>query len=61
MFYLYYANPLAGISEAYRSVLFDGQAPQATTFVMAIVGTTLLSAWGMRSFWIHEKEFADLI
>lgn len=61
MFCLYYLNPLAGISEAYRSVLYDGHAPQITTFLMAAGVTTALGFWGMRSFWIHEKEFADLI
>ncbi len=61
MFFLYYLNPLAGISEAYRSVLFYGQAPQALTFLMAVGMTTLLGAWGIRSFWVHERDFADLV
>lgn len=61
MFCLYYLNPLAGISEAYRSVLFFGHAPQMATLLMAVVVTGLLGAWGIRSFWRHEKVFADLV
>ena len=61
LFYAYYANPLAGINEAYRSVLFYGQAPDAVTFLLAVAVTTILGVWGIRSFWAHEKEFADLI
>lgn len=61
LFWVYYLNPLAGLFEAYRDVLFHGQGPQLGTLAMAVCVTVVLSAWGVRSFWIHEKEFADLI
>jgi ABC-2 type transport system permease protein len=61
LFVLYYLNPLAGIFEAYRNVLFYGAAPHPDTFLLAVAVTAILGVWGMRSFWIHEKEFADLI
>jgi len=61
LFCMYYLNPLAGISEAYRSVLFYGHAPEMATFLLSVGVTTVLGFWGVRSFWIHEKEFADLI
>jgi homopolymeric O-antigen transport system permease protein len=59
--YGYYLNPLAGILEAYRGVLYDGRAPDALTFGMATGVTLLVGAWGVRSFWIHERAFADLV
>lgn len=61
LFVAYYLNPLAGILEGYRSVLFYGEAPRMDTFLLAVLGTTVVGILGMRSFWIHEKEFADLI
>jgi ABC-type polysaccharide/polyol phosphate export permease len=43
------------------NVLYFGHAPDITTFLMAVGVTTAFGIWGMRSFWMHEKEFADLI
>jgi ABC-2 type transport system permease protein len=58
---LFFLNPLSGILEAYRSVLYRGQAPDLVTFGIAVVITALVGWIGVRSFWIHEKQFADLI
>lgn len=58
---LYYLNPLAGILEGFRSVLYYGVAPNPVTLGMATVVTIVIGALGLRSFWIHEKDFADLI
>ena len=59
--YLYYLNPMAGILEAYRSVLYFGQPPNWDTLGIAVIVTLAVGAWGIRSFWVHEKRFADLI
>jgi ABC-type polysaccharide/polyol phosphate export permease len=61
LYHIYYLNPLAGILSAYRSVLYLGEAPDVTTFSMAIIGTILIGILGVWTFWRHEKEFADLI
>ncbi len=61
LFIAYYLNPLAGILEGYRSVLYGGVAPDLLTFGMATVITLLIGILGVRTFWIHEKDFADLI
>jgi len=59
--YLYYLNPLAGLLEAYRSVLFFGESPHYDTLLMSLTVTLVVGAIGVRSFWRHEREFADLI
>jgi lipopolysaccharide transport system permease protein len=61
LYNIYYLNPLSGILSAYRSVLYYGEAPNATTFSIAIVGTVVIGILGVWTFWRHEKEFADLI
>lgn len=58
---LYYSNPLAGILEAYRAVLFYGTSPDLLTLGAATVVTLLLGVVGVWQFWIHEREFADLL
>ncbi len=60
-YHLYYTNPIAGILTAYRDVLFHGTAPGLIPFGQAIVGTVVIGYIGMRSFWKHERVFADLI
>jgi lipopolysaccharide transport system permease protein len=61
LYTLYYLNPLSGILSAYRKVLYYGEAPNATTFAMAIAGTLVIGIIGVWTFWKHEKDFADLI
>ena len=58
---LYYLNPLSGIITAYRDVLFFGQSPTRLPFVEAIVMTLIIGYLGVRTFWKHEREFADLV
>ncbi len=58
---LYYTNPLAGILEAYRAVLYFGTSPNLLTLGAATVGTLLFGVLGVWQFWIHEREFADLV
>ena len=57
----YWANPLAGIIDAYRAVLCRGTAPDATTLGAATAVTLVLGALGVRKFWVHERDFADLL
>lgn len=59
--YAYFMNPLAGILESYRSVLYWGRAPEPTVLAMALIVTLIVGAVGVRKFWVHEREFADLI
>jgi len=61
MFALYYLNPLAGILEAYRSVLFYGTAPEMLTLGASAVVTALVAVFSVRCFWSHEREFANLL
>ena len=61
VYYLYHLNPLAGLLEAYRSVLFYGRTPEFDTFGMTIAITLVTGFFGIRSFWKHEREFADLM
>lgn len=57
----YYCNPLAGLLDSYRAVLYWGRSPALLPLGMSVVTTLALGVWGVRSFWVHEKEFADLI
>lgn len=61
VYYLYYLNPLSGILESYRNVLYHGHAPDPLILGIAFVCTLILGAIGVRVFWVHEHEFADLI
>ena len=57
----YFANPLAGVLDSYRAVLYHGTAPDALAFGLATLVTLLLGALGIRVFFKHERLFADLI
>ena len=57
----YFLNPMAGILDSYRAVLFYGTAPDPFVLGSALVLTMLLGAVGMLTFWRHERQFADLI
>ncbi|MGC6489343.1 MAG: ABC transporter permease [Planctomycetota bacterium] len=59
--YAYFLNPLAGILEGYRSVLYLGRPPEMAVMLMALIMTLLIGVLGVRKFWVHEREFADLI
>jgi ABC-type polysaccharide/polyol phosphate export permease len=58
---LYFCNPLAGIIDAYRAVLFHGTAPDPRTLSLAFLITLVIGAFGVRRFWVHERDFADLV
>ena len=61
LYHLYFTNPIAGILEAYRNVLFYGKAPDLTTLGMAAVMTLLIGVISFRVFWKIERDFADLV
>lgn len=60
-YWLYFANPLSGLLDSYRRVLYHGEPPDPGVLALAAVGATLLGVWGVRSFWKHEPRFADLL
>ena len=61
LYFVYYLNPLSGILEAWRSVLYFGQNPSLISFGMATAITVVLGVIGVASFWKHERDFADLV
>lgn len=56
----YYLNPMAGIIEAYRSVLLYGQLPGASLLVSAL-GAVIALVIGYWSFKRVEYKFADIV
>jgi ABC-type polysaccharide/polyol phosphate export permease len=58
---LYYCNPMAGILQGWRAVLYHGRAPDTTALAIAAAGVLVVGYVGVRAFWTHEKRFADLI
>jgi ABC-type polysaccharide/polyol phosphate export permease len=61
LYWLYFTNPLSGILDAYRCVLYHGETPHLGAFGLATVVTLLIGVLGVRSFWKHEHAFADWI
>jgi lipopolysaccharide transport system permease protein len=59
LYWLYFSNPLSGILDSYRRVLYWGWAPDLSALGLATVLTLLIGALGVRSFWKHEHAFAD--
>ncbi len=59
--YGYYLNPLAGIIEAFRNILYYGRHPDALTLGMAIVETLVIGIIGVRVFWVQERTFCDYL
>ena len=57
----YYLNPMAGIVQAYRAVLYHGMSPEPVIFAASFLVTLLIGVAGVRTFWLQEKSFADLI
>jgi len=61
LYHAYFLNPLSGILEAYRSVLYYGRSPELSTLGISLGITLVIGYFGVKSFWKHEREFADLI
>jgi len=54
-------NPLSGVLSSYRAILYYGTAPNLLILAMTLVSTLIVGAIGVRAFWVHERQFADLI
>ncbi len=61
VYYAYFLNPLSGLLEGFRSVLYFGTSPDLITLGMSVAMTFILGYWGVKSFWKQEREFADLL
>ncbi len=57
----YYINPLSGIIDSFRNVLYHGRRPDFMILSLALVVTLVVGAVGVRVFWMHEKDFADYL
>ena len=57
----YFLNPMSGILEGYRDVLFFGRSPELLSLGLAFAVTTVIGIVGVRTFWVQEKHFADLV
>ena len=57
----YFLNPIAGLLDSYRSVLFYGTDPHPIVFGIAILGTLVVGVIGMRTFWVQERDFAEFV
>jgi ABC-2 type transport system permease protein len=61
LYWLYFSNPLSGLIDSYRRVLYHGHGPDLVALTMATAVTLAVGALGVRSFWKHEHAFADWI
>jgi ABC-type polysaccharide/polyol phosphate export permease len=61
LFWLYYANPLAGFLEAIRDVAFHGRTPAFAGLGVSILVGAAITTWGVASFRRHQRQFADLL
>ena len=59
--YIYHSNPVSAILTCYQDVLCRGHAPRMEVFGLAFLSTLVVGYLGVRIFWKHEREFADLI
>ncbi len=61
VYWVYFLNPLSGLLDSYRRVLYHATAPDTGVLALCVLVTTLFGVWGVRSFWKHEHRFADLL
>ena len=57
----YLCNPMAGIIDSYRSVLYRGEAPDALALGLATFMTVIVGIAGFWVFWKYEREFAEYV
>jgi lipopolysaccharide transport system permease protein len=58
--YLYYLNPMAGIIEGYRAVIFYGKMPGVELWIAAVISFVILGI----GYWFFKKveyQFADVV
>lgn len=58
---VYFLNPVAGILDSYRAVLYHGTPPDPFVLLTATIVTLLIGAIGLRTFWVFERQFAELV
>jgi len=58
---LYFLNPFAGVLDSYRAVLYRAMPPDPVHLGLAVFGMLVIGYIGVRTFWVHERQFADLI
>lgn len=59
--WLYNLNPMAGLIEAYRSVILRGELPNLTTLFIATTASALALVFGYWLFKSLEMRFADVV
>lgn len=57
--YAYFLNPIAGVLDAYRQVLYWGRSPDLFVSSVAVAGVLLIGYLGMKVFWRLEGRFAE--
>lgn len=60
-YYLYHLNPISGILESYRCVLYWGEHPPLFPLGVSAVLTVLVGYIGVKTFWRRERDFADMM
>lgn len=58
---IYLANPMTGVVESFRRILFDGKAPEFELLLPAVVGAVVAFLLGLAYFRGTERRFADVI
>jgi lipopolysaccharide transport system permease protein len=58
---LYMLNPMAGLINAYRSIILQGELPQLNTLGLAALVSGVICVAGYRYFKHMEWQFADII
>lgn len=54
-------NPMAGLIEAYRSILTGGPVPSLESLVPSLVASVLAVSLGVLTFWRTEARFSDVL
>lgn len=57
----YLLNPMTGLIDAFRRILVDGQAPDVSLLIPAILGAVAFFALGTWYFGATQRRFADVI
>lgn len=57
----YFLNPVAGVLDSYRRILFHGTHPDWFALGAALLLTLAVGVVSLRVFWRYEREFAELV
>jgi lipopolysaccharide transport system permease protein len=58
--WLRFGNPVAGLIDAFRAVIFDGWDLNVPHFVYSVVFAIAMFVWGLFYFRRTERRFADI-